>query len=114
MEDVRILYHGSERIVEHPTFGLGRKHNDFGLGFYCTEEKDLAKEWAVSALTDGFCNRYRLDLTGMNVLRLNDGRYSILNWIAVLVDHRLFDLTNPSAARARADLIERFGLNVNA
>ena len=31
------LYHGSEQIVESPTFGLGKQNNDFGLGFYCTE-----------------------------------------------------------------------------
>lgn len=43
------IYHGSKQIVEVPTLGLGRKNNDFGLGFYCTESNDLAKEWAVSS-----------------------------------------------------------------
>ncbi len=42
------IYHGSKQIVQVPTFGLGRKNNDFGLGFYCTESNDLAKEWAYS------------------------------------------------------------------
>ena len=48
------LYHGSEQIVESPTFGLGKQNNDFGLGFYCTESEELAKEWAVSSLRNGF------------------------------------------------------------
>ena len=26
------LYHGSEQIIESPTFGLGKQNNDFGLG----------------------------------------------------------------------------------
>jgi hypothetical protein len=47
MEKLITIYHGSRQIVEVPTFGEGRKNNDFGLGFYCTESNDLAKEWAV-------------------------------------------------------------------
>ena len=42
-----ILYHGSVSIIEQPTFGKGKRHNDYGLGFYCTQSLDLAKEWAV-------------------------------------------------------------------
>ena len=38
------LYHGSEQLVETPAFGFGKKNNDFGLGFYCTESEELAKE----------------------------------------------------------------------
>lgn len=49
MDKIITIYHGSEQIVEVPTFGLGRKNNDFGLGFYCTESDELAKEWAVSS-----------------------------------------------------------------
>ena len=84
------LYHGSERVIETPTFGVGRKNNDFGLGFYCTRSIELAKEWAVSSLRDGFANRYALDAEYLSFLRLNSPDYTILNWIAVLVDHRLF------------------------
>ncbi|MGN1025460.1 MAG: DUF3990 domain-containing protein, partial [Faecousia sp.] len=36
MEKWITLYHGSEQLVEEPTFGKGRVNNDFGLGFYCT------------------------------------------------------------------------------
>ena len=50
------IYHGSKEIVEVPEFGKGKKNNDFGLGFYCTESDALAKEWAVSSLRDGFSN----------------------------------------------------------
>lgn len=113
--DKRItIYHGSNQIVEIPTFGAGRKNNDFGRGFYCTENSDLAKEWAVSSLRNGFSNRYTLDTEYLNILRLNSPDYTILNWIAVLVEHRLFSIRTPVARRAKQYLIEHFGINVNA
>ena len=85
MEKLITLYHGSEQLVEEPTFGKGKKNNDFGLGFYCTKSEDLAKEWAVSSLRNGFANRYTLDTEYLNILNLNSPDYTILNWIAVLV-----------------------------
>lgn len=114
MDKLITIYHGSERIVETPTFGEGKKNNDFGLGLYCTESDDLAKEWAVSSLRNGFSNKYTLDTEFMNILNLNSPDYTILNWIAVLVEHRLFTIKTPVARRAKAYLIENFGLNVNA
>lgn len=114
MDKIITLYHGSERIVETPKFGEGRKNNDFGLGFYCTESEALAKEWAVSSLRNGFANRYRLDTEYLNVLNLNSPDYTILNWIAVLVEHRLFAIKTPVARRAKRYLIDNFGINVNA
>ena len=108
------IYHGSKQIVEVPVFGEGRKNNDFGLGFYCTESNDLAKEWAVSSLRDGFSNKYTLDTEYLNILNLNSSDYTILNWIAVLVEHRVFSIKTPVARRAKQYLIDNFGINVNA
>lgn len=42
MENVTI-YHGSPNIVT-PVFGEGKDYNDYGQGFYCTENLELAKE----------------------------------------------------------------------
>ena len=114
MDKIITLFHGSEKVVEVPTFGLGKTTNDFGLGFYCTEIEDLAKEWAVSSLRDGFSNRYKLDTEYMNILNLNSPDYTILNWIAVLVEHRVFALKTPIARKAKRYLIDNFGINVNA
>ena len=114
MGHIITLFHGSEKVVEVPTFGVGKKTNDFGLGFYCTESEGLAKEWAVSSLRDGFCNRYTLDTEYLNILNLNSPDYTILNWIAVLVEHRLFSIKTPVARRAKRYLIDNFGINVNA
>lgn len=114
MEDYITIFHGSEKIIEHPIWGEGRKNNDFGIGFYCTESLELAKEWAVSSLRDGFANKYILDTKYLNILSLNSSAYTILNWIAVLVEHRLFSITTPVARRAKSYLVEKFGVNVNA
>ena len=114
MSEILTLYHGSQKVVEEPTFGFGKKNNDFGLGFYCTENEALAKEWAVSSLRDGFCNRYTLDVEYMNILNLNSPDFTILNWIAVLVEHRPFSIKTPVARRARQYLIDNYGINVNA
>lgn len=114
MKKVLTLFHGSEKIVEVPTFGLGKENNDFGLGFYCSESEELAKEWAVSSLRNGFSNRYTLDTEYLKILHLNSPEYTILNWIAVLVEHRLFSIKNPVANRAKRYLLDNFGLNVNA
>ena len=40
------IFHGSEEIIKNPQFGFGNPRNDYGLGFYCTESVDLAKEGA--------------------------------------------------------------------
>ena len=114
MEKKITIYHGSNQIVEVPTFGVGKKNNDFGQGFYCTESNDLAKEWAVSSLHNGFSNKYMLDTQYLNILNLNTPNYTILNWIAVLVEHRVFAIKTPVARRAKQYLIDHFGINVNA
>ena len=114
MEQKITIYHGSNRIVDAPVFGEGKKNNDFGLGFYCTKSNELAKEWAVSSLRDGFSNRYTLDTEYMNILNLNSPDFTILNWIAVLVEHRIFSIKTPVARRAKQYLIDHFSVNVNA
>jgi hypothetical protein len=114
LEKIITIYHGSEKIVEIPTFGEGKKNNDFGLGFYCTESEGLAKEWAVSSLRNGFANKYTLDTEYMRILNLNSPEYTILNWIAVLVEHRVFSIKTPVARRAKQYLIDNFSINVNA
>ncbi len=114
MDKIITLYHGSEKIVETPTFGLGREHNDFGLGFYCTESNELAKEWAVSSDKNGFSNQYVINTEYAKILNLNCPDYTILNWIAILLEHRVFSIKTPIARRAKRYLLDNFYINVNA
>lgn len=88
MKQDLIIYHGSQQIVEPPKFGISRKYNDYGQGFYCTENIKLAKEWACPVKNDGYSNKYHLPLNEMNVMHLTKGKFDILNWLAILLAHR--------------------------
>jgi hypothetical protein len=81
-----IIYHGSKNIIERPIFGYGNPKNDYGLGFYCTADLELSKEWACSNNElNGYANIYEINLNDYKVLDLTDNKYSILNWIAILL-----------------------------
>lgn len=106
-----ILYHGSQEIVEMPLYGYGNKFNDYGVGFYCTENEELAKEWACRSETGGYANRYELDTSGLNILNLNTEEFTVLNWITILLQNRTFSISNPLARDAKDYLIENFSID---
>ena len=87
-----ILYHGSEKIVSKPKFGKGKAYNDYGLGFYCTQNIELAKEWACPTYNDGFSNCYELETEGLSVLDLLSEKFNTLHWLAILITNRRFDM----------------------
>ncbi len=103
-----VIYHGSQQIVEVPKFGIGKTYNDYGQGFYCTENIELAKEWASPVKNDGYANKYILHLDGMNVMHLTSGQFNILNWLAILLSNRKFDITSPVGNSAREFILSRF------
>ena len=111
MSNKLIIYHGSPKIIAKPAFGVGNPQNDYGLGFYCTESVELAKEWACSVETDGFANQYTLDLTGLSVLSLTGGDYSILNWLFVLLENRKFRIGGDIAKQAKSYIFENFAVD---
>ena len=104
----RAIYHGSENIIETPSFGVGNPRNDYGLGFYCTESLDLAREWASAETVDGFANHYWADFSGLSILNLNGPDFGILNWLAVLLENRIFDLRTPVAIQGKKYLLDNF------
>ena len=103
-----VIYHGSQQIVEIPKFGVGKTYNDYGQGFYCTESIELAKEWACPVKNDGYSNKYILHVDGLNVMHLTNGQFNILNWLAILLKNRKFDITSPVGNSAREFILERF------
>ena len=98
---IKTIYHGSNKIIEKSLFGFGKTYNDYGLGFYCTEVLDMAKEWGVSKDNDGFANIYELETEGLTLLDLNSSEYTILHWLEVLLENRIFDITNSLAQEAK-------------
>jgi len=106
MGSVKTLYHGSEAIIKKPEYGRGNPRNDYGLGFYCTEDSELAKEWACGDKRGGFANIYTIDATKLSVINLSGGGYGIINWLSVLVNNRVFFVSSPLAAEAKEYLTE--------
>lgn len=83
-----ILYHGSPNKVIVPQYGLGEEKHDYGKGFYLTESKELAKEWAVCRPdeTNGWLHKYELDMTDLKLLDFQ--QHHVLSWLAELMKHR--------------------------
>lgn len=85
----RIIYHGSEFIIEKPEYLKGNIHNDYGLGFYCSSNKELAKEWAAKRTGHGFVNKYRIRDDRLNILDLTKPPFNdVLYWVALLMHNR--------------------------
>jgi len=108
----KILFHGSENIIQTPVFGKGALTNDYGRGFYCTESIELAKEWACSKNTNGYANQYEFDMKNMSVLNLNDEKYSILNWLAILTDNRTYWQKSSISEQAKKYLADNFLIDI--
>ncbi len=103
-----IVFHGSDHVVEIPVFHGGKKTNDYGHGFYTTESLELAKEWACAKMSNGFANRYELNVDGLSVLNLNAPEYSILNWLAILTRYRSYWQNGSIAEEAKDYLQQHF------
>lgn len=109
-----IIYHGSKDIIEKPYYHGDKVHNDYGFGFYCTENIELAKEWScTSNESNGFVNKYSIDLKELKILDLTDKKYSILNWMAILLKFRTFDLSSEISVQASEYLLKNFYIDVN-
>ena len=106
MKDKIIVYHGSVNIIDKPTYGVGKAYNDYGLGFYTTENIELAKEWAVDETHSGYANKYELDLSNLNILDLS--KLDTLNWISILLKNRFFELKNDIAIMGKEYLLKNY------
>ena len=104
----KILFHGSEIIIQKPNLEFSSEFNDYGRGFYCTEDEELAKEWACKRENDGFANKYLLKAQELYVLELTDDIHNVLNWIAILLRHRKFRLGAALSEEARDYIIKHF------
>ena len=110
--NTKILYHGSKEVIKNPTLRGGKESNDYGYGFYCTENIELANEWACPDNNDGYANKYELDMTGLNVLDLTKSEYNILNWMALLLQFRIPKGMTPNDEMAREYILKNFSIDL--
>ena len=111
MKDKITIYHGSKYIIDKPVYGGGKSNNDYGLGFYCTEDIELAKEWSVSSEENGYANIYELYIKDLKVLNLND--YNVLNWITILIENRTFSLKSDIAEMGVEFLKKNYSIDLS-
>lgn len=110
--NTKILYHGSKEVIKNPTLRGGKESNDYGYGFYCTENIELANEWACPDNNDGYANKYELDMSGLNVLDLTKPEYNILNWMALLLQFRIPKGMTPNDEMAREYILKNFSIDL--
>ena len=109
------IYHGSNIVIEKPLFHYegSNKHNDYGLGFYCTLDIEMAKEWANRNINNGFVNKYSFNDEGLRILDLsNKSKYSVLNWIAILIHYRDLSLQDRIDYQKALSFLEKYFINV--
>ena len=107
------IYHGSNKIITNPQLHLGKIHNDYGQGFYCTLHYEMALEWAAKENKDGFVNEYNLNLSNLKILNLLDEKYNILNWISILLKNRFFRLNDEIEMAAKEYIIQNFYIDTS-
>lgn len=104
------LYHGSNHVIEKPTFDfIGAKEcNDYGKGFYCTENLALAKEWSVDKKSNGYANEYKINTDNLDILDLSSSKFTNLHWLGILLENRIFDMPSSNSAEAKSYILENF------
>jgi len=105
------LYHGSPEIVQTPELSKGKKYSDFGPGFYCTELKELAKEWACGSGSDGYSAEYELQTDGLSILRIGEDNHALLPWLYLLTRNRKFAITSHVVESAMTWLDDNFSFD---
>lgn len=111
MSNIKTIYHGSIDIVKAPRYGQGKTDNDYGMGFYCTEDKRAGGLWSVNKGKDGYNNKYEIDIDGLKILKLDED--SILLWMAILLNNRIPDNLNNFKNSIRLDFIQKY-FNIDA
>ena len=108
-----IVYHGSDHIIKKPVYNGSKPHNDYGNGFYMSEDIELAKEWACRKNNHGIVNQYELNTKNLKILNLNDPQYNILNWLALLTKHRTYWQQSSISFQAKKYLQDYFYIDTN-
>ena len=58
MRKEKLVYHGSNAVVQEPRILVNGYYKDFGYGFYCTSLIKQAKRWALTKRGESIVNCY--------------------------------------------------------
>lgn len=102
------VYHGSKLIIKKPNVNGSKKYNDYGPAFYLTRDLSSAHEWACRNGSIGYVNSYEFNNRELKVLDLTDkSKFSVLNWLAVLMHYRDLDNSFVNSFSARLEFLEK-------
>lgn len=102
------LYHGSKQTILNPTYNGSKFDNDYGAGFYLTRDIQSAHEWACRNNSVGVINEYQLNVNNLKILDLTDiTKYSVLNWIAILLHFRYLEPGFINTFKTRLEFINK-------
>ena len=109
------VYHGSKSIIEHPLYQGSNPTNDYGPSFYTTSNYLDASIWACRNNTLGYVNAYNVNMDNLKILDLRDKKkYSVLHWIAILLQYREFDYPFRKLNQGRINqIIQQFSINLD-
>ncbi|MDR0751002.1 MAG: DUF3990 domain-containing protein [Christensenellaceae bacterium] len=71
-------------------------------------------EWACTTNNNGNVNSYEINISSLTIFNLSDGKYNILNWLALLLKNRVFSTTNPLALEAKKYIINTFSVDTSS
>ena len=83
------FYYGADRLLFKPEINKGNPSNDYGLGFYLTQNKEIARLWASQYVDGGYLIEYEVDVNDLKILQLATIEdKDILTWLSILIVHR--------------------------
>ena len=81
-------YYGADCLLTKPEFNKGNPSNDYGLGFYLTPDKEMARLWA-SKFENGYLIEFDVDVTKLKIVQLATiNNEDVLRWLSILIAHR--------------------------
>ena len=111
------IYHGSKVLIEHPTIKGSDERNDYGPSFYLTKDLDAAKSWACKNNSVGVVNEYEIKKTLFDKLKIldltNKSKYSVLNWMAILMHFRELDSSFVKKNQLTLNWLQKYYVNVD-
>ena len=111
------IYHGSKRLIEQPKYKGSDATNDYGPSFYLTVDLDAAKSWACKNDSVGVVNKYVLPSKTFHRFKIldltNKDKYSVLNWMAILMHFRKLDSNFVKNNKLVLDWLQKYYVDVN-
>ena len=92
------VYHGSRTEVIQPNLQFSRSDVDFGIGFYMTRDKQMAKKWACNKHSS-YLNEYELKIENLRIYYFKPDE----EWLDYCVSNRY--MNEPSFNENKYDVL---------